>query len=86
MKEPENAIALTVGEAKRLRWEYGEMSDIVQCEALAIFAALELARSKPDSFEERIKRCEEAQQRIRSQLDGFQRVLESALHLESVKK
>src|SRR5437660_1442083 len=79
MKKPENAVVLAVGEAKRLRWEYVEMSDIVECLALA--AMLDLGRSNPDS-EELIKRCEEKLPRIRSQLDGFQRLLESALHLE----
>lgn len=86
MKEPENGIALAVGEAKRLRSAYLLMSDIVQCQVIAISLALEAAREEPESFEELIKGNRVSEQTIRRQLDGFQRVLESALHLESVQK
>ena len=84
MSEMEKRAGPEATTARRLKREYREMRDIVECEALAIGAALELALAHPERSEQLKQRCEDANNRIRSQLDGFQRALEGAFELRGV--
>ena len=90
MSTPQEDVAfLTATELMRLKRKYHLMSDIVQCQVCGIFLAIEVVRevaSEMPEFEELRKIFAENEQRIRSQLDGFQKLLDEAFRFESGKK
>ncbi len=83
MDSSKNTITLEIAERRALRMDFIHYSDLVQCQALAMLAGMEVACRKPEKLEEMKKNCEQCEKRIQNHLEEFQRVLEKTLQLES---
>lgn len=83
MNEANKSVTLGIVEAKRLVHEYREVRDIVECQVCRFVAALDLAHAKPAEFTlAKLKEySQQADKVVHSQLEEFERLLETTLRL-----